>query len=129
MSLAVKGSTSLAVQTFSGPQVKPSSKSTTLVVKRPTSLEGIQRSIPYLQPHMVLGTFVTARICEFFVERLCSGLSSVSFSVFPPSHPLFPSFQGFISMFLACNGGSTLGYGDLPAMGALFYLGAGWPRG
>ena len=128
MSLAVKGSTSLAVQTFSGPQVKLSSKSTTLVVKRPTSLEGIQRSIPYLQPHMVLGTFVTARICEFFVERLCSGLLSISFSVSPPPIPYFSSFHGFITMLLACDGGSTLGYGDLPAMGAVFYLGAGWPR-
>ena len=38
---------------------------------------------------MVRGTFVTAKICEFFVDRLCSGLWSVSFSVFPTSHPLF----------------------------------------
>ena len=31
----------------------------------------------------------TARICEFFVERLCSGLWSGSFSVFPPPIPIF----------------------------------------
>ena len=77
---------------------------------------------------MVRGTFVTARICEFFVERLCSGLWGVSFSVFPPPIPYFSSFHGFISMTLACNGGSTLGCGDLPAMGAVFYLEASWPR-
>jgi len=28
----------------------------------------------------------------------------------------------------ARNGGSWLGCGDLPAMGAVFYLGAGWPQ-
>ena len=67
-----------------------------------------------------------ARICEFFIERLCSGLWSGSFSVFPPSHPYFSSFHCFISVTGAWNGGSWLGCGDLPAMGAVFYLGAGW---
>ena len=70
----------------------------------------------------------TARICKFFVERLCSGLWSGSFSVFPPSHPYFSSFHCFISVTGAWNGGSWLGCGDLPAMGAVFYLGAGWPQ-
>ena len=70
----------------------------------------------------------TARICEFFVERLCSGLWSSSFSVFPPSHPYFSSFHCFISVTGAWNGGSWLGCGDLPAIGAVFYLGAGWPQ-
>ena len=28
----------------------------------------------------------------------------------------------------AWNGGSWLGCGDLPAMGAVVYLGAGWPQ-
>ena len=28
----------------------------------------------------------------------------------------------------AWNGGSWLGCGDLPAMGAVFYVGAGWPQ-
>ena len=70
----------------------------------------------------------TARICEFFIERLCSGLWSGSFSVFPPSHPYFSSFHCLISVTGAWNGGSWLGCGDLPAMGAVFYLGAGWPQ-
>ena len=70
----------------------------------------------------------TARICEFFIERLCSGLWSGSFSVFSPSHPYFSSFHCFISVTGAWNGGSWLGCGDLPAMGAVFYLGAGWPQ-
>ena len=70
----------------------------------------------------------TARICEFFVEHLCSGLWSGSFSVFPPSHPYFSSFHCFISVTGAWNGGSWLGCGDLPAMGAVVYLGAGWPQ-
>ena len=78
----------------------------------------------------------TARICEFFVKRLCSGLWSGSFSVFCPSHPyflpplpsLFSSIHCFISVTGAWNGCSWLGCGDLPAMGAAFYLGAGWPQ-
>ena len=70
----------------------------------------------------------TDRVCEFFVERLCSGLWSGSFSVFPPSHPYFSSFHCLISVTGAWNGGSWLGCGDLPAMGAVFYLGAGWPQ-
>ena len=73
----------------------------------------------------------TARICEFFVERLCSGLWSSSFSVFPPPPPIpyFSSFHCFISVTTgAWNGGSWLGCGDLPALGAVFYLGAGWPQ-
>ena len=70
----------------------------------------------------------TARICEFFIERLCSGLWSSSFSVFPPSHPYFSSFHCFISVTGAWNGGSWLGCEDLLAIGAVFYLGAGWPQ-
>ena len=70
----------------------------------------------------------TARICEFFAERLCSGLWSSSFSVFPPPIRYFSSFHCFISVIGAWNGGSWLGCGDLPAMGAVFYLGAGWPQ-
>ena len=45
----------------------------------------------------------------------------------PPSHPYFSSFHRFISVTGAWNGGSWLGCGDLPAMGAVVYLGAGWP--
>ena len=37
-------------------------------------------------------------------------------------------FHCFISMTGAWNGGSWLGCGNLPAMGAVFYLGAGWPQ-
>ena len=66
---------------------------------------------------------------EFFVERLCSGLWSGSFSVLPPPPiPYFSSFHCFISVTGAWNGGSWLGCGDLPAMGAVFYQGAGWPQ-
>jgi len=50
------------------------------------------------------------------------------FSVFPPPIPYFSSFHCFISV-TACawNGGSWLCWGDLPAIGTVFYLGAGWP--
>jgi len=72
--------------------------------------------------------FYTARICEFFVEHLCSGLWSSSFSVFPPPISYFSSFHSFISVTGAQNGGSWLGCGDLPPVGAVFYLGAGWPQ-
>ena len=70
----------------------------------------------------------TARICEFFAQHLCSGLWSSFFSVFPPPIPYFSSLHCFISVIGAWNGGSWLGCGDLPAMGAVFYLGAGWPQ-
>ena len=70
----------------------------------------------------------TARIFEFFIEHLCSGLWSGCFSVFPPPIPYVSSFHCFISVTDAWNGGSWLGCGDLPAMGAVFYLGAGWPQ-
>ena len=73
-------------------------------------------------------TLYTARICEFLVKCLCSGLWSGSFSTLPPYHPCFSSFHCFISVTGAWNGGSWLGCRDLPAMGAVFYLGAGWPK-
>ena len=69
------------------------------------------------------------RIFEFFIERLCSGLWSGCFSIFPPTPiPYVSSFHCFISLTGAWNGGSWQGCGDLPAMGAVFYLGAGWPQ-
>ena len=47
----------------------------------------------------------------------------------PPPLPLFFSFHWLLSVLTgAWNGGSWLGCGDLPAMGAVFYLGAGWPQ-
>ena len=66
-------------------------------------------------------------VCGFFIERLCSGLWSSSFSIFSPSHPLF-FFLPLFHQTGAWNGGSWLGCGDLPSMGAVFYLGAGWPQ-
>ena len=56
------------------------------------------------------------------MEPLCSGLWSSCFSVSPPFHPLLTGVTG------AWSGGSWLGCGELPAMGAVFYLGAGWPQ-
>ena len=71
---------------------------------------------------MVCGSFVV-------LHQVCSGLWSGSFGVFfPSSHPLFFSLPLFIGVTGAWNGGSWLGCRDLPAMGAVFYLGAGWPQ-
>ena len=69
--------------------------------------------------HKLSGQVAHATIREW------SGL----FSVFPPSHPLFflPSTVSS-GVMGAWNGGSWLGYVDLPAMGAVFYLGGGWPQ-
>ena len=46
----------------------------------------------------------------------------------PPPIPYFSSFHCFISVTGAWNGDSWLGCGDLPAIGAVCYLGAGWPK-
>ena len=48
----------------------------------------------------------------------------------PPSSPIpyFSSFHCFISEMGAWNGGSWLRCWDLLAMGAVFYLGDGWPQ-
>ena len=77
-------------------------------------------------------------ISGFSIRPLGSSSSSLSICVavcggvvlasFPPSHPYVSSFHCFISVTGACNGGSWLGCGDLPAMGAVYYLGAGWPQ-
>ena len=44
----------------------------------------------------------------------------------PPPVFFLPLIQSVLMG--AWNGGSWLGCGDLPAMGAVFYLGAGWPQ-
>ena len=47
----------------------------------------------------------------------------------PPPPSLSFSLHWLLSVLTgAWNGGSWLGCGDLPAMGAVFYLGAGWPQ-
>ena len=61
---------------------------------------------------------------------LCSGLWSGSFSVFPPSHPLF----FFLSLFHQCDmclrWGLMAGLRGFVSHGGskIFYLGAGWPQ-
>ena len=77
---------------------------------------------------MVRGCFVHCQdlwvlrwvFVQWSVERLLQSLP-------PPPIPYFSSFHCFVSVTVAWNGGSCLGCGDLPAMGAVFYLGAGWP--
>ena len=46
----------------------------------------------------------------------------------PPPIPYFSSSHCFISVMGAWDGGLWLGCGDLSAMGAVLYLGAGWPQ-
>ena len=55
----------------------------------------------------------------------CGGVVS-AFS--PPPIPYISSFHCFISVTGTWNWGSWLGCGNLPAMGAVFFLGAGWPQ-
>ena len=99
MSLVVKRFTSLAVKWFMSLAVK---QSTGLAVRQSTSLaeqaSSGQSHKCRLTWHME--ALYSARIFEFFVERLCSCLWSGSFSVFPPSHPLF----FFHPLFHHCNG-------------------------
>ena len=109
-----------------------------------------QRSRVQEQAHMVCGSCVSACFSRFvssssshcwFSQSQHVWFSSSSrflgaatdfqqrFVRVLPSHP--PSF--FLPLILsvltgAWNGGSWLGCGDLPAMGAVFYLGAGWPQ-
>ena len=68
ISLAVKRFTSLAVKWFTSVAVK---RFTSVAVKR-----------PMCRLTWCVVALNTARICEFFIERLCSGLWSGSFSVF-----------------------------------------------
>ena len=103
-------------------------QSTSLAVKQLMSLAASSGQSHKFRLTWYVVALYTARICKFFVKHLCSGLWSSSFSVFPPSHPYFSSFQCFISVTGAWNWGSWLGCRDLPAMGAVFYLGAGWPQ-
>ena len=75
---------------------------------------------------MVRGSFVH---CSYrgVCHQACSGAVHLASSF--PSHPfIFSPFHCFISVTGAWNGGSWLGCGDLTAMGAVFYLGAGWPQ-
>ena len=74
------------------------------------------------------GNPIQPRIFEFFIERLCTGLWSGCFSISPHPTSYVFSFHCFISVMGAWNGGSWLTCGDLPATGAVFYLGAGWPQ-
>jgi len=110
-SLVVKRSTSLAVKQFVILAVK---RFVSLVLKRPTSSVGIQRSIP---------TYPDQRVRH----RVCSGAVHLASSPHPIPY-FFSPFHCFISVACAWNGGSWLGCGDLPAMGAVFYPGAGWPQ-
>ena len=74
ISLAVKRFTSLAVKRFTSVAVK---RFTSVAVKRPMSGQYHKCRLTWY-----VVALYTARICEFFIERLCSGLSSGSFSVF-----------------------------------------------
>ena len=75
---------------------------------------------------------------DSFVHLLGSGSSSlrvcavvcgaVHLASSPPPIPYFSSFHCFISVTGAWNGGSWLRGGDLPAMGGVFSIGAGWPH-
>ena len=73
---------------------------------------------------MVCIALYTARICEF--ERLYRGFCGAVIQRLPPPPPPpplpspFSSFHCFISVTGAWNGGSWLGCGNLPAMGAVF---------
>ena len=69
------------------------------------------------------GLFLQAEFFSLFQQSGCFG--AVLFSISPPTLPsiFLPLIQSVLTG--AWNGGSWLGWGDLPAMGAVFYLGAG----
>ena len=70
--------------------------------------------------HMV--ALYMSRICEFFIERLCSGVWSGSFSVFPPT----PSLFFFLPLFHQCDG--CLEWGLMAGLqGFICQPGASWP--
>ena len=86
MNLEVKGFTSLAVKRSMSLAVK---RFMSLAVKRPTSLAATSSQSRKCSLTWYMVALYTARICEFFVERLCSGLWSSSFSVFPSLEVFF----------------------------------------
>ena len=107
-SLAVKRSTSLAVKRSMSLAVK---RFMSLAVKRPTSLAATSSQSHKCSLTWYMVALYTAIICEFFVERLCSGLWSSSFSVFPPLEVFFGAavlqrvflVSFFFQFFKACT--------------------------
>ena len=107
-SLAVKRSTSLAVKRSMSLAVK---RFMSLAVKRPTSLAATSSQSHKCSLTWYMVALYTAMICEFFVERLCSGLWSSSFSVFPPLEVFFGAavlqrvflVSFFFQFFKACT--------------------------
>ena len=83
-------------------------------------------SIPWVQAHMVRGSFVHCSDWSSVRHQACSGAVHLASSPLPSLN--FSPFHCFISVTGAWNGGSWLGCGDLPAIGVVFYLGVGWPQ-
>ena len=108
MNLVVKGFTSLAVKRSMSLAVK---RFMSLAVKRPTSLAATSSQSHKCSLTWYMVALYTAMICEFFVERLCSGLWSSSFSVFPPLEVFFGAavlqrvflVSFFFQFFKACT--------------------------
>ena len=127
MSLAVKRSMSLLVKTFmslaNGPQAQRSPSP-----RAQWASSGQSRKCRLTQYMVAL---YTARIFEFFVKRLCSGLWSSCFSIFPtPPISYFSPFHCFISVTGAWNIMGAHGWvaGICQPCGQHFYLGAGRPQ-
>ena len=80
-----------------------------------------------LRTKLAVCVFKELALLGFWVKRFGALLATVV-RILPP-HPssFFPPL--ILSVLTGTwNGGSWLGCGDLPAMGAVFYLGAGWPQ-
>jgi len=67
------------------------------------------------------GTFFESSSAAVVLQFFCTGCFKRS----PPATSSIFSVADLISLTGAWNGGSWLGCRDLPAMGAVFYLGAG----
>ena len=124
-SLAVKWSTSLAVHKLSRQAAhKPSSQA----AHQSGGLSAVNPISAGSHCQWQLCTWLESASSSSSVCEVDCGAVHLASSPPPPPIPIFSSFHCFISVTGARNGGSWLGCGDLPAMGAVFYLGAGWPQ-
>ena len=109
-------------------QVDKWERTLSLILEVTEMILTVQRQWMYLEVCYLQWTVLSVNVLSsFFLMLRKWQLTSLASSPRPPI-PYFSSSHCLISVTGAWNGGSWLGCGNLPAMWAIFYLGAGWPQ-